>query len=132
MTEQAQNPTLTRRMKWIIQKMKAHSAIIQEHRDAFMEVSRWELEWEEPNPDSVSGKRFMAAEVTERMRCKLIEAKLIWCAENNPVYTKGGKFVTSEAVYALIPEDCMKCGEKAPPLKKSGKRWLCEVCWSEQ
>lgn len=96
-----QKPKLTRRMKWIIQKMKDHGAIIQEHYDSSEGVSRWELEWQEPDANSSPGFRFHAAEVTERMRCKLIEAGLIYCAENKPVHTKGGKFVTTESVYKL-------------------------------
>lgn len=87
---------LTRRMKWIIQKMTEHGAYIQEHRDAFLEKSWYELIWNENEPDD----RHCSATVTEAMRRKLIQAKLIERTEHNPVY-RHGKFITSESVYAL-------------------------------
>ena len=110
-------PKLTRRQKWIIEKMKKHGAIIQEHRDAFLEVSRWELEWSEPDPAALSGRREHGATVTEKMRRKLIALKLIESIENNPVNTKGGKFVTSESVYGfrfnkMLDSAFSECGGK--------------------
>jgi hypothetical protein len=87
-------PTPTRRMKWIIQKMTKHGAYIQEHRDAFREKSWYELTWNE------SDRRNCSAIVTRKMLNQLTKAGLIRRTEHNPVY-QHGKFITSESVYAL-------------------------------
>lgn len=89
---------ITRRMKWIVQKMTEHGAYIQERRDAFLEKSWWQLVWNEPDD------RHCTAAVTEKMRCKLIQVGLIQRTEHNPVY-RHGKFITSEAVYTLTQAD---------------------------
>jgi hypothetical protein len=101
----ANSPKITRRMKWIIKQMKEHDAVIQEHRDAFLEKSWWELQWEGPDlcPDCGQHPKYHSAEVTEKMRQKLIRAGLIKMIEHNPVH-RHGKFITSESVYGLSGE----------------------------
>lgn len=83
---------ITRRMKWIIAKMKA-GATLQESRNAFTETSTYWLEWEENN-------RFYTAEVKKQTLTKLAKAGLIKSIANEPVYRRG-KFITSETVYGL-------------------------------
>lgn len=92
---------LTRRQKWIIDIMTRHGGLIYEHWDSSREESAWQLEWREKDETRASGGREMASEVTEKMRCNLIDLKLIEEVERNPKKTKGGKFITTESVYGL-------------------------------
>lgn len=99
------NQKLTRRQKWIIDIMTRHGGLIYENWDSSQEASRWQLEWDQYDSTSVSGRRFMASEVTEKMRCNLIDLKLIEEVDRQAKKTKGGKFITSESVYGLVKSE---------------------------
>lgn len=85
----------TRRMRQIVKMMREHNAHIQESRDAFLEKSTYSVEWK--SDDGL----YHSVDIKERTLDKLVEAGLVEITENNPVYGKGGKFITSEAVYEL-------------------------------
>jgi len=87
--------TITRRMRQIVKLMRDNGAHIQESRDAFREVSTYSVEWK--SEDGL----YHSVDITERTLDKLCEAGLVELTENNPVYSKGGKFVTSEGVWEL-------------------------------
>ena len=84
---------LTRRMKFILKQMK-QGAVIEEHRDAFLEKSWYEL----------TDHNSLSTEITRKMLRKLRDANLIVIRENNPRY-RYGEFITSEAVFSIPPVD---------------------------
>jgi membrane peptidoglycan carboxypeptidase len=84
---------LTSRMKWIVKRMRENDAVIQEHRDTFLERSWYELTWGEHLEHS--------HRVTRPMLRKLKKASLIEIKENKPIY-KYGEFITSESVFGLV------------------------------
>lgn len=86
---------ITRRMRQIVKMMQKNGAHIQESRDAFLEKSSYAVEWK--SDDGL----YHSIDIKERTLEKLAEAGLVKITENNPVYGKGGKFITSEAVYEL-------------------------------
>ena len=88
---------ITRRMKWIVQQLKKHpGAIITHSRDEFMGKSFYTLEWGGDNKEP-----YASHEVTNEMKKKLVAANLIQIVQERPVYTKTGKFVTTERDYGL-------------------------------